>query len=200
MGRIRCFLLTDTGGTRYSLRRYSCGAICKCPGNGSYHNAQVHMSDSPDDNNSPLRPPKSDPRWPTKCDHCDYAFVDEDNWQVFPEAIYRTQEGAFMTLRNAPAGAMWFCDWMPWKGADGHSLVVKTPGGEWCVDSQASNCTRKDDKVHRCWIRHGSVPDITAFCVADSWRTDWARRLYRLDLILTAMPFNVLDVKRLIRF
>ncbi len=47
-------------------------------------------------------------------------------------------------------------------GADGRSLVVILPGKRpWCIDSRANNCTKKDDKVHRCWVRHGNPEDGT---------------------------------------
>jgi hypothetical protein len=44
---------------------------------------------------------------------------------------------------------------------DGPALWVMTPGGSWCVDSRASNCTQPYDYAHRCWIRHGEPPSIT---------------------------------------
>jgi len=65
-----------------------------------------------------------------------------------------------------PVGAMWFAvDPDIWKGMgigpDGRSLIVKTPGGMWNIDSRASNCTLPDDNEHRCWIRHGEPPNVT---------------------------------------
>ncbi len=63
---------------------------------------------------------------------------------------------------------MWYADWMihtpdqkKFVGPDGHCLVVKTPGGEWMVDSVAKNCTKPGDLDHKCWVRHGTVPNIT---------------------------------------
>jgi len=44
---------------------------------------------------------------------------------------------------------------------DGPALWVQTPGGGWCIDSRASNCTMPYDYAHRCWVRHGEPPDIT---------------------------------------
>lgn len=29
------------------------------------------------------------------------------------------------------------------------------------IDGVASNCDKKDDRDHRCWIRHGTPPNIT---------------------------------------
>jgi len=73
-------------------------------------------------------------------------------------------------IRDFAVGAMWFADWLKqgkggygwdWDNQDTPPLVVKTPGGDWVIDSRASNCTMKDDKLHRCWVRHGEPPIIT---------------------------------------
>jgi hypothetical protein len=29
------------------------------------------------------------------------------------------------------------------------------------IDSRASNCTLPNDREHKCWIRHGTPPDLT---------------------------------------
>lgn len=42
-----------------------------------------------------------------------------------------------------------------------HLNVVCPDGHWWDIDGRASNCTMKDDKAHRCWVRHGEPPDIT---------------------------------------
>lgn len=34
-------------------------------------------------------------------------------------------------------------------------------GHHWYIDNRASNCTKKDDDVHRCWVRHGRPEDGT---------------------------------------
>jgi hypothetical protein len=48
-------------------------------------------------------------------------------------------------------------DGWKWTGADGLNIVCVTPGGHWHIDMRASNCTMKNDTVHRCWVRHGTV-------------------------------------------
>lgn len=82
---------------------------------------------------------------------------------------YFDTNGKSYFLNALPPGAMYFADWYPdcWKGVDGHALTVVCPGGKhWCIDSQANNCTMKEDigpydKHHRCWVRHGIPPNIT---------------------------------------
>ncbi len=106
--------------------------------------------------------------WPVKCDYCEYQFTDQDERQIFTDHLYEgvNAEGIKLTttLRDAPVGAMWNADWMPasWKGADGQSIVVVVPEQhDWCIDAVASNCDKRDDQEHRCWIRHGIPPHIT---------------------------------------
>jgi len=74
--------------------------------------------------------------------------------------------GELTTIRHAPPGAIWNAPWMTkypqWTGADGLSLHFKGPDGrEFSIDHRASNCTLPNDDVHKCWIRHGTPPDIT---------------------------------------
>ena len=121
-----------------------------------------------------LRPPKEDPRWPRHCSHCDYEFNDADEWQVFTDRLMARsdQAGALTTIRDAPIGAMWFAWWyksskrdnglygFDWDNQAGPDLIVKTPGGQWNIDSRASNCTLPKDRLHRCWVRHGFAPKI----------------------------------------
>lgn len=90
-------------------------------------------------------------------------FQASDPWQLFQELLYRrTDTGIEAPLRDLPVGAMWDAWWLPdWhRGPDGICLLVKTPGGDWMVDGEASNCTdpsaQHDGKrTHFCWIRHG---------------------------------------------
>lgn len=97
-----------------------------------------------------------------------------------------TSEGAFWKradtgetkrrIADFGIGAMWFADWYPlakvapgevarfggdWDNQYDPPLHVSTPGGDWNIDSRASNCTLKNDRLHRCWIRHGAPPNIT---------------------------------------
>ncbi len=45
-----------------------------------------------------------------------------------------------------------------WSNCDGRHLIVVLPNGRhWDVDSRAGNCTMREDRTHRCWVRRGDV-------------------------------------------
>lgn len=173
MTRIQCFMLEPTEKVAVSLRRYTSDQGCPT-NNGYYHNAQNFIEEEPVErdekgyigNGTKPTPAHDDPRWPTQC-ICGYAFQESDHWQRFTDEIYRrTDTGEETYLRNAQPGAMWYAWWFDdtFTPQGEHVLVVKTPGGEWVVDSQASNCTMKDDRKqekHHCWVWSGTPPDIT---------------------------------------
>lgn len=100
-------------------------------------------------------------------------FVEFVRYEPVPNgerAIWRRVDTGeeFNSLNDVPAGGMWYAEWFdnhfsPQLGP-GKNLVVKTPGGDWMVDSQASNCTMPDDtnqERHHCWVIHGTPPKIT---------------------------------------
>ena len=194
MEPIKCFFLVPSDKERVSLRRYS-SSDAKCPANQSYHNAEFFIGDGPLQSAIGMyaeQPPRNDARWPRKCQSCDYEFSLEDQFQIFRRTLYyRADTGALLTLNEAPAGAMWFADWMGerWRGPDGHCLAVRVPRNhDWLVDGYASNCDSPcancgrprhscpnisaqgerdcpgyiDARPHKCWVRHGVPPEITA--------------------------------------
>jgi hypothetical protein len=107
--------------------------------------------------------------WPRGCARCSYTFAEADPWQIFSESIYRRLDtGEVFRLSRAPIGAMWWLEWMQglWNPQLGSSpLCVMLPGHhEWIIDSQANNCSMKDDynqQRHHCWVAHGAPPDVT---------------------------------------
>lgn len=142
MTGIRCFLLEDTGRENHYLRRYA-RVDGGCPGGSGYHNAMLFTRLL--EGGEEVRTTESDPRWPVKCQHCDYTFVEADSRQDFTQDVYRRADtGEELELRAAPAGAMWFSAWMEKYpascGPDGRYLTVRTPGGDWSVDGRARNC------------------------------------------------------------
>lgn len=172
------FFIAPTNRYKKSFRRYASHGKDCCPGRfKSFHNASpVIETVTADEHPRSGRDPETetDPRWPTKCEGCDYEFTDEDTWQVFYEQIYAAADGREVTLRDAPPGACWDAYWFytdratgePEEGArtgpDGRYLIVICPNGQqWTVDGRASNCTMRDDETHRCWVRHGRPEDGT---------------------------------------
>lgn len=174
MSPIKCFIIVPTRTSQYRLRRYAGSDLHKCPGYG-YHNAQgPEIASTADDpaspyhcTNPPAEPDHADPRWPVKCDHCEYRFDASDRYQVFGEPLYtRPDTGEVFGLRDAPAGALYRAPWLEedsWiVGFDGQSWICVTPGGwPWQIDGEANNCNRKGDKTHRCWYREGVAPNFT---------------------------------------
>jgi hypothetical protein len=181
--RIKCFLLTPTKHYRRKLVR----SAHREEGHryGRHRAEQVidsveaHMAPSsgeiqPDEDPGPFGIGAADPRWPTTCAECGYHFGPQDRLFMSYDLLWsRSDGGPETTLHDAPPGAMWYADWMTeglpndpadqrWRGPDGRCLMVMVPPHhEWCVDGRCSNCTRPDDRVHKCWVRHGEPPLIT---------------------------------------
>lgn len=166
-GDIQCFLIQDTGLIERYLRRYADfkQTCLNQPGKYSYHDAMVPLDIVPDDGN-PQSWPHDDPRWPTQC-ACGYQFQPGDERQVFTDSVYeRTDTKERFTFRKAPVGSMYYATWyedIPDRcGPDGKALIVICPGNHaWHVDGKANNCTNPEDKVHRCWVRHGIPPQVS---------------------------------------
>jgi len=122
--------------------------------------------------------------WPTRCDHC-YELAPMTATEkcceapecterrpvvrrmVFRKAVYQDPDGN--RRHNFIPGDMYYADWYEcraqlggchhgWSNCDGRHLIVILPDGTchpWDVDGRASNCTMKNDTVHRCWVRTG---------------------------------------------
>lgn len=72
--------------------------------------------------------------------------------------LYRLPDGREVDSHELPPGALYDAHWLHecYPMPDGICLAAVCPNGHtWIVDSRASNCTMPEDKVHRCWIRHG---------------------------------------------
>lgn len=173
---IPVFFLTSTDRVQVSLRRFAHSADKACRANTCGHDAShVIYADAPADAWEVESPydgwagdggvvSHDDPRWPTECAACGEPFQTDDEWQInVLRLLAGAPDGLLYTRRDAPAGAMWDMTWlhgMPtYVGPDGVALAVKTPGGDWYVDSEASNCTRPGDLTHKCWVRHGDPRD-----------------------------------------
>lgn len=170
---IKCFWLEPTDRQKRYLRRYT--ANLKCSGPMSYHDAMIFLEESRGvmnedgtcwtDDGKAAADFKDHPLWPLRC-VCGYEFQPGDEWQLFSSHIYRRADtGEEMTLRDAPDGAMWDAIWLHGVpaccGADGRAIICKVPNHhDWQIDGPASNCTRPNEP-HKCWIRHGTPPNLT---------------------------------------
>jgi hypothetical protein len=177
MSAIKCFLLEETHRCRLYLRRFVFSKDASCPGGN--HDASIYIGEADivySDSKHPsgrylkalldLSKYDGDIRWPIKCEHCDYHFTDDDQRQVNQYQLYRRADtGEIHQERQFPAGAIWESWWLAeldtFCGPDGKCYMCMTPGGEWIIDSVASNCTRRDDREHRCWPRRGEAPNFT---------------------------------------
>jgi hypothetical protein len=178
--RVQCFMIEPSQWARRYLRRYAIKGDYKCDQSPlKIHEAKFELADGDllivqgDSGRKhfaladPTEPPKSDLRWPKAC-KCGYEFLDEDEWQLLFIPLYRRLDrvNGLFTLDQAPAGAMWYDlqddgTYKQFKGPDGRRLNVMTPGGDWCIDWRASNCTMPYDNEHQCWCRHGVPPEVT---------------------------------------
>ena len=114
-----------------------------------------------------------DGKWPTHCDACGQPFGDSYELQFNAPSLFRRSDtGELVSLRSAPAGAVYEAMWLrdlKWAvGPDGRAIMVKIPDKPdwtgvttWHVDDRASNCTLPDDRVHKCWCRHGPLECLT---------------------------------------
>lgn len=92
---------------------------------------------------------------PTKCDRCGKAPAGET---LNPGASATPKFDTPDETNNRP-GDMWYSDsdytYCGFQNCDKKHLYVRLPcGGAWDTDSRANNCTKPDDKVHRCWVKH----------------------------------------------
>lgn len=105
----------------------------------------------------------------------------ETEWKETPgggrskTTIFRCIATGEQKLANElPIGALYAIDrsdckdrnGFPPAGADGLAIAcvcIGRGGSEsrhhWYIDHRASNCTKPDDREHRCWVRHGTVGD-----------------------------------------
>lgn len=172
---MRVFFCEETSRVAYALRVYESGPCPQRSGEHSYHEARSEKLgefERPPGEYESERSPEDfadDGRWPSAC-ACGHVFGSAAQRQVFTDRILRRPDTGdeFEGRRAIPPGGVWNAWWMAdrpgaeWTGADGRSLVCRLPDGrDWMIDSRASNCTRPDDSVHKCWVRHGRPEDGT---------------------------------------
>lgn len=97
------------------------------------------------------------------CDHCGSRVGDAELRRFASlRRVWSTDDGT----TNHP-GATYLAKHdhacFNWDNCDGWHLHVVLPNGHpWDVDGRASNCDRRDDRTHRCWVRDGIPPNVTA--------------------------------------
>lgn len=170
LAKIKCFLITGTEIKRSWYRRHSIEHTCK---DNSYHDAQILIGDDVIQKDSkgfwlPYIPEKEHEKncnYPTKCNSCEYLFKEDDCRHIFNQEIYKDVEGKEYFLQHLVPGTIYRMPWLEekpnFRGIDGKSYGVQTPGGFWVIDSRAKNCTRPNDLIHKCWCRHGEAPNFT---------------------------------------
>jgi hypothetical protein len=171
-----CFLIAPTGMACRSLRRYTATDTDRCPVHGTWgHAATFPLEPGPITRDArgfivgKERPGNDDPRWPTHCEACGYAFRPDDPRVLDIDEIFTAPDDQRYHVRvrrrplpgaaPAPAGAMWIADWIPkgdaWTGPDGRCLMLRLPDGhDWMIDGPS----RSGGK----WERTGEPPQITA--------------------------------------
>lgn len=168
--------LIEEIGRKAWLRIYWGG----CP-KGGVHNAMKHLADSPDPTDynfaGTLEDYPDQAAWPTHCEDCgaqvpEGSFLNRSHehnqpiYQVFTRRLYKTASG-----QPEPGDVFWatwyhgehrrgYCPWDNCDDPRGHLMVVLPTGHHWDVDGRAGNCTMKDDRAHRCWVRHGEPPNL----------------------------------------
>lgn len=157
---MKCIFIEETNEFKIYYRRYSSGSKCKT--STCTHDYKEEIDIVVSEKQPASSPIDIDNTKRNKCS-CGYEFTKEDDCQKFVDRVYINKaDGKKYTLIDAPIGAMWYADWMNdiFPGPDGRSLCIRTPGGDWMVDSIASNCDKPNNKIHRCWVRHGTPPMI----------------------------------------
>lgn len=189
MDPIKCFWLEPTDQILLRLRRFTFSATPPCPAHSSgIHDASVSVGQAHRSEYTHVHGDSwdhEDQRWAKQCD-CGYMFKDTDQWQFNPDRLYRrTDTDEYVTLARAPVGAMYNATWMldnpHYKSHEGVCLMLKTPGGDWCVDGPSYN----NGVTGPGWTRTGAIPDgVTAMPSIPTPRFHgWLRNGYLIPLV-----------------
>jgi len=110
--------------------------------------------------------------WPGECERCGAKI----NWGTAERSsgtktVWDTPSG------DLEPGCLYWTDILPrvrhdlpykhycsgnWANCDEKHLYAVLPNGHhWDIDSRARNCGSPEDRLHRCWRRHGDPPHVT---------------------------------------
>lgn len=110
-------------------------------------------------------PEKDDPIWQMACKSCSRPLPrDKFNRSLGSRLLYNTASG------QPEPGDIYVIDYgcaerqkcfYGWTNCDGrHHIAILPNGSHWDIDSRASNCTKRNDTTHRCWVKHGVPPNL----------------------------------------
>jgi hypothetical protein len=78
--------------------------------------------------------------------------------QIYNTASESPEPGDLFWLPCASANGAARCHY--WDNCEGRHLYGVLPNGHWWnIDGRARNCALPNDRLHRCWIRHGRPED-----------------------------------------
>lgn len=115
---VQCFMLRATERERRALRRYVHREGESCAAPYRFHAASTPIGEGVIVRSSdgymatPQEHDRNDPRWPAKCEHCEYVFRDDDAWQVSGDAIYVDSDGREFSQLDAPPGGIIEAWWL----------------------------------------------------------------------------------------
>lgn len=143
-----------------TLRRSYGFAENVCPTHKYGHNATVDIEPGPGELQDGMMDGvwacvKDDPRWPTHCD-CGFEFTVSNSYKYLDfSAHWRNVATGEIITGDLPVGALYYSDWLSWRGEDGHSLTCVTPVAHWNIDHPST-------PQNRPWKRTGTPPIVTA--------------------------------------
>ena len=140
----------------------------KCGDKHNLHRSSVEYARLPPDAENWDGVPEPTPEQLQGLEHCERCGA--------PRPADAKHSRGMFRIYNTPSGKpepgdLFWVDWYSgaekgkciygWTNCTGKHLYAVLPNGhQWDIDSRASNCTKKDDTTHRCWVRHGEVPNI----------------------------------------
>ena len=139
------------------------GCRCQC----GRANKVVEVREVGDNSPLPSMDSFNEEDWPTVCDKCGIDAGREGlRRSLSTRDVYDKESGkpepGDLFYRDMTAGKGKGCLYHV-SGCDGMHLYAVLPNGRhWDIDGRATNCTRPDDDVHRCWVRQGEPPNVTA--------------------------------------
>jgi hypothetical protein len=105
-------------------------------------------------------------------DHNDFDKLSEEySFDSLKKKYPKMISCGFLPIFDTPSGELepgclfWvhgYPENMFWDNHTGPHLHAVLPNGNhWNIDGRANNCTSPNDRLHRCWVRTGEVPNIT---------------------------------------